>query len=147
MADEPTRAIDDLLLENRTFPPPEGFKEASLVAGTFLYDEAATDYQGFWARQAAALVDWSEEWHTICEWELPYAKWFVGGRLNVADELPRPPRGGRAGRQGGLLLGGRAGRQPGHHLRRPAGRGPALRQRPEGARGSSRAIGSTSTCR
>ena len=41
MADEPTRAIDDLLLENRTFPPPEGFKEASLVAGTFLYDEAA----------------------------------------------------------------------------------------------------------
>ena len=84
MADEPTQAIDDLLLENRTFPPPEGFKEASLVAGTFLYDEADEDYQGFWARQAAELLDWSEEWHTICEWELPFAKWFVGGQLNVA---------------------------------------------------------------
>ena len=96
MADEPTRAIDDLLLENRTFPPPEGFKEASLVAGTFLYDEAAADYQGFWARQAAALVDWSEEWHTICEWDLPYAKWFIGGRLNVAENcLDRHVAAGR----------------------------------------------------
>ena len=96
MADEPTRAIDDLLLENRTFPPPEGFKEASLVAGTFLYDEAATDYQGFWARQAAALVDWSEEWHTICEWDLPYAKWFIGGQLNVAENcLDRHVAAGR----------------------------------------------------
>ncbi|HEY8092710.1 MAG TPA: acetyl-coenzyme A synthetase N-terminal domain-containing protein, partial [Acidimicrobiales bacterium] len=84
MADEPTQAIDDLLLESRTFPPPAGFKEASLVAGTFLYDEADADYQGFWARQAAALLDWSEEWVTICEWDLPYSRWFVGGKLNVS---------------------------------------------------------------
>jgi acetyl-CoA synthetase len=84
MADEPRQAIDDLLLENRTFPPPEGFKEASLAAGTFLYDEAAVDYQGFWAKQAAALLDWDEEWHTICEWDLPFAQWYVGGKLNVA---------------------------------------------------------------
>ena len=84
MADEPTQAIDDLLLESRTFPPPEGFKEASLVAGTFLYDEADADYQGFWARQAAALLDWSEEWDTICEWDLPFSRWFVGGKLNVS---------------------------------------------------------------
>ena len=40
MADEPTGTIEDFLLENRTFPPPADFKEASLVAGTFLYDEA-----------------------------------------------------------------------------------------------------------
>ena len=84
MAEESTRAIDDLLLENRTFPPPEEFKEASLAAGTFLYDEAAVDDQGFWARQAVALLDWDEEWHTICEWDLPFAQWFVGGKLNVA---------------------------------------------------------------
>ncbi len=84
MAEESTRAIDDLLLENRTFPPPEAFKEASLAAGTFLYDEAAVDDQGFWARQAVALLDWDEEWHTICEWDLPFAQWFVGGKLNVA---------------------------------------------------------------
>jgi acetyl-CoA synthetase len=83
MADE-TTGIDALLLENRKFPPPESFKRDTLVAGTFLYDEASADYQGFWAKQAADLVTWSHDWHTICEWELPYAKWFVGGTLNVA---------------------------------------------------------------
>src|SRR5687768_12474245 len=76
-------AIDDFLVEDRTFPPPEDFKERSHVAGTFLYDEAQVDDQGFWARQAADLLDWDEEWHTICDWQLPFAKWFVGGKLNV----------------------------------------------------------------
>ncbi len=84
MADEATNAIDDLLLESRTFPPPQEFKQQSLVAGTFLYDDANEDYQGFWARQAAELLSWAEEWQTICEWDLPFAKWFVGGKLNVA---------------------------------------------------------------
>ena len=75
--------IEDYLVEDRTFPPPEGFREASLVASSFLYDDANEDWQGFWARQATALLDWDEEWHTILEWELPFAKWFVGGKLNV----------------------------------------------------------------
>jgi acetyl-CoA synthetase len=76
--------IDDLMLENRKFPPSPEFKRQSLVADTGLYDEADEDYQGFWARQAADLLTWSTEWDTICEWELPYAKWFVGGQLNVS---------------------------------------------------------------
>ena len=76
--------IDDLMLENRKFPPSADFKRQSLVADTSLYDEAAEDYQGFWARQAADLLTWSTDWSTICEWELPYAKWFVGGQLNVS---------------------------------------------------------------
>jgi acetyl-CoA synthetase len=76
-------AIEDYLLEDRTFPPPDAFKEASLVAGTHLYDEADQDFEGFWARQAADLLDWDEDWHTICEWDLPFARWFVGGKLNV----------------------------------------------------------------
>ncbi|MEQ1786683.1 MAG: acetate--CoA ligase [Acidimicrobiales bacterium] len=84
MADEqPGATIEDYLIEDRTFPPSEDFKAHSLVASPFLYDEADEDWQGFWARQAAALLDWDEEWHTILEWELPFAKWFVGGRLNV----------------------------------------------------------------
>ncbi|MFM7534242.1 MAG: acetate--CoA ligase [Acidimicrobiales bacterium] len=78
------KAIDDLLLENRTFPPPESFKANALAVGTHLYDEASADYQGFWARQALAL-DWAQEWHTICEWDLPFSKWFIGGTLNVAQ--------------------------------------------------------------
>jgi acetyl-CoA synthetase len=76
--------IDDLMLENRKFPPADDFKRQALVADTSLYDEANEDYQGFWARQASDLVTWTTEWDTICEWELPYAKWFVGGQLNVS---------------------------------------------------------------
>ena len=83
MSDSST-AIDALQWENRRFPPSEEFKRQALVAGTFMYDDAAQDDQGFWARQAADLVDWSTEWHTICEWDLPFAKWFVGGELNVS---------------------------------------------------------------
>jgi acetyl-CoA synthetase len=76
--------IDDLMLENRKFPPSAAFKKQSLVADTSLYDEAAEDYQGFWARQAADLLTWSTDWSTICEWNLPDAKWFLGGQLNVS---------------------------------------------------------------
>jgi acetyl-CoA synthetase len=76
--------IEDYYLESRSFAPSEEFKKQALVTDPSLYDEADRDYQGFWARQAAALLDWSEEWHTILEWELPFAKWFVGGKLNVA---------------------------------------------------------------
>jgi acetyl-CoA synthetase len=88
--------IDDLLLENRTFPPPPEFRDASLVAGTFLYDEARQDDLGFWARQASELLTWHDEWHTICEWDLPFAKWFVGGSLNVSENcLDRHVAAGR----------------------------------------------------
>ena len=76
--------IDDLLLENRKFPPPADFQKNSLAAGTFLYDEAHHDDEGFWARQAAELLHWDQGWNTICEWNLPFAKWFVGGKLNVS---------------------------------------------------------------
>ncbi|MBI4884447.1 MAG: acetate--CoA ligase [Actinobacteria bacterium] len=75
--------IDALLDEQRTFPPSPAFKREALVADTSLYDESNRDYQGFWARQAEDLT-WTQDWTTICEWELPYAKWFVGGKLNVS---------------------------------------------------------------
>ena len=76
--------IDALQWENRRFPPSEEFKQQALVTGTFMYDDAAADDEGFWARQAADLLDWNSEWSTICEWNLPFAKWFVGGTLNVS---------------------------------------------------------------
>jgi len=75
--------IDDLMLENRKFPPSAEFKRQALVTDTGMYDDAAEDYQGFWARQSHDLLTWSSDWTTICEWELPFAKWFVGGQLNV----------------------------------------------------------------
>lgn len=76
--------IDDLLLENRKFAPSTEFKTNSLAVGTHLYDQAAADDEGFWAQQAAELLHWDQDWHTICEWDLPYAKWFIGGKLNVS---------------------------------------------------------------
>ncbi len=76
--------IDALANEQRRFPPSREFKRDALVADTSLYDEASADYQGFWATQAADLLHWNKEWTTICEWDLPYAKWFVGGELNVS---------------------------------------------------------------
>ncbi len=76
--------IDDLMLENRKFPPSTDFKRQALVTDTSMYDDADEDYQGFWARQSADLLTWSTDWHTICQWELPFAKWFVGGQLNVS---------------------------------------------------------------
>ena len=76
--------IDALPWEKRKFPPSDAFKKNTLVAGTFLYDEANEDYEAFWARQASELVSWDTQWDTICEWNLPYSKWFVGGKLNVS---------------------------------------------------------------
>jgi acetyl-CoA synthetase len=76
--------IDDLMLENRKFPPSPEFKHQALVTDTGLYDDADEDYQGFWARQAADLLTWTTDWDTICEWDLPEARWFVGGQLNVS---------------------------------------------------------------
>jgi acetyl-CoA synthetase len=77
-------AIEDYLSEDRTFPPPPGFAADALVRSAEVYDEADGDWQGFWARQAADLVTWYDEWHTILDWDLPFARWFVGGRLNVS---------------------------------------------------------------
>jgi acetyl-CoA synthetase len=86
MADEQATvaAIEDYLSEDRTFPPPPSFTKDALITGAEVYDEANTDVEGFWARQAAELVDWYEDWHTVLEWDLPFAKWFVGGKLNVS---------------------------------------------------------------
>jgi acetyl-CoA synthetase len=80
----PEATIEALLAEGRTFPPPPEFKKTARIVDAEIYDEAERDFEGFWARQAADLLDWTEEWHTILEWDLPFAKWFVGGTLNVS---------------------------------------------------------------
>jgi acetyl-CoA synthetase len=79
-----TAAIEAYYSEVRTFPPPAQFAADANIRQASVYAEAEADWQGHWARQAADLVDWYEEWDTICEWELPFAKWFVGGKLNVS---------------------------------------------------------------
>ena len=77
-------AIDDLLLEQRTFPPSASFAAGSLLTDRRLHDEAAADHVAFWEHQARELVGWTRPWTTACEWDLPFSKWFVGGQLNVS---------------------------------------------------------------
>jgi len=76
--------IEALLAEGRTFPPPEAFAAAALTSGSELYDRADADPEGFWAEQAADLLDWIEPWEAVLDWDRPYAKWFAGGKLNVS---------------------------------------------------------------
>ena len=91
-------AIEDWYLEERRFPPSEETKRHALVSDGSLSAEADADWQGFWARQAKAL-DWDQEWGAVCEWDLPFAKWFVGGRLNVSFNcLDRHVAAGRGDR-------------------------------------------------
>ncbi|MBC6456321.1 acetate--CoA ligase [Actinomadura sp. HBU206391] len=75
--------LSNLLHEARRFaPPPELAAEANVTQEA--YDEAAADRLGFWARQAERLT-WTRQWDTVLDWNNPpFAKWFVGGELNVA---------------------------------------------------------------
>jgi len=80
-------AIETVLNESRLFPPPADFA-AQAEIGSFeeyekLYARAEADPESFWAEQADAL-HWFKRWDKVLEWDLPFAKWFVGGKLNVA---------------------------------------------------------------
>jgi acetyl-CoA synthetase len=75
--------IENLLAERRTYPPsPEFAAQANATAG--LYEEAERDFEGFWANLARERISWSKPFDTTLEWDLPFAKWFTGGELNVA---------------------------------------------------------------
>ena len=92
-----TETLSALLQEGRTFPPPAKFAKDALVTDVNVYDDAERDWQGFWATQALAL-DWHREWDTILDWQLPFAKWFVGGKLNVSENcLDRHVQAGHGG--------------------------------------------------
>ena len=77
--------ISDFSNEDRLFPPPPGFQASALASDDSLHREADADYEAFWARQARELITWSSDFHTTLEWDLPDAKWFVGGTLNVSE--------------------------------------------------------------
>jgi acetyl-CoA synthetase len=78
-----TDALSNLMQETRRFPPSEEFA-AQANAKASLYDEAAADRLTFWEKQARAL-SWDRPWDQVLDWSNPpFAKWFVGGTLNVA---------------------------------------------------------------
>ncbi|ASE08940.2 acetate--CoA ligase [Jonesia denitrificans] len=76
--------LDNLLQETRTFPPPAQFA-AQANATAVLYDQAASDREGFWADQARTHVTWKTPFSTTLDWsDAPVAKWFADGTLNAA---------------------------------------------------------------
>jgi acetyl-CoA synthetase len=81
---ESSPAIENLFSEGRIFPPPDDFRADALVTDMSLHEQAAEDLEGFWAEQAERLR-WTKPWDQVLEWDLPFAKWFVGGQLNVSD--------------------------------------------------------------
>ncbi len=75
--------LDNLLTEDRTFPPPEGFAATANVS-VEAYANADADLEAFWADQANRL-DWAEPFSQVLDFsDAPHAKWFADGKLNVA---------------------------------------------------------------
>src|SRR4051812_7053773 len=72
-------AIDTLFLEERRYPPPDDFA-AQANAKPEIYER---DPDEFWESEGRERVSWFEDFTELYEWEPPYAKWFVGGKLNV----------------------------------------------------------------
>ncbi len=67
----------------QSFPPPAEFAAQANANSLSIYETAAENPEAFWANWAGKL-DWITPFHTICEWNPPHAKWFLGGKLNVS---------------------------------------------------------------
>ncbi|MGA7416008.1 MAG: acetyl-coenzyme A synthetase N-terminal domain-containing protein [Bryobacteraceae bacterium] len=79
--------IDSVLKEARVFNPPAEFQASAHVASIAdyerLYQEADVDPESFWGKIAEDL-HWFRRWDKVLEWEVPFAKWFVGARTNIS---------------------------------------------------------------
>jgi len=79
--------LDSTLREDRVFPPPPEFAAKAHVGSLAAYEEvyarSIADPEGFWA-DAARQLHWFEPWTKVLDWDLPWAKWFVGGKINIS---------------------------------------------------------------
>ena len=77
-----SESFENLSYEDRTFAPSETFiKNAN--AKSDIYEEANKDRLDFWEKQANRL-HWDKKWSQVVDWQLPFAKWFIGGKLNAS---------------------------------------------------------------
>jgi acetyl-CoA synthetase len=79
MASTEQQAIETLFLEERRYPPPEDFA-AQANAKPEIYERS---FEEFWEAEGRERVTWFEPFNELLEWEPPYAKWYLGGKLNV----------------------------------------------------------------
>ncbi|MBD2089652.1 acetate--CoA ligase [Microcoleus sp. FACHB-1515] len=81
-------SIESILQEGRLFEPPAEFAAQaqikSLAEYQQLYDRAKADPEKFWAELAEQELHWFEKWQTVLDWQPPFAKWFVGGKINIS---------------------------------------------------------------
>jgi len=82
MAQKP-ETFDVLAHEDRVFKPSESVRQSARWTDPGIYRRAEEDPEAFWA-QMAEDIDWHTRWSEICQWEAPWAKWFVGGKLNLS---------------------------------------------------------------
>lgn len=80
--------IESILQEKRLFHPSDKFSQnahiKSLEDYQRLYDQAKADPQQFWADLAETELAWFQKWDTVLDWQPPFAKWFVGGKINIS---------------------------------------------------------------
>src|SRR5215831_10798269 len=85
--DKPT-SITSVLQESRVFHPPKDFSKRcrvkSLAAYRKLYNESIRSPEKFWGKQAKNELVWFKPFTKVLQWKEPFAKWFIGGRLNVS---------------------------------------------------------------
>ncbi|MCB2154366.1 acetate--CoA ligase [bacterium] len=90
-----TTVFDDLLHEEREFPPSAEFAANAVVRDESLHRQGEEDYVKFWEEQAREL-EWFEPWKEVLQWNPPHAKWFVGGKINITHNcLDRHLKSGR----------------------------------------------------
>jgi len=75
-------SFENLSYEDRTFSPSQSFIDNANTKSD-IYDEANKDRLAFWEKQANRL-SWDKKWDQVVDWQLPFAKWFVGGKLNAS---------------------------------------------------------------
>jgi len=82
--------VESLLAQERVIEPPPEFRQSAVLRDPAIYEEAARDFEAFWARVAEEMVTWFRKWDKVLEWtppqpgtQPPWVKWFVGGKLNV----------------------------------------------------------------
>jgi acetyl-CoA synthetase len=92
-----SEALSNLGSENRTFAPTEAFASQA-NAQQEIYERADRDFLAFWEEQASALY-WHKKWDQVLDWQSPFAKWFIGGKLNASyNALDRHVLEGRGDR-------------------------------------------------
>src|SRR5213076_2575738 len=100
--------IESHLVEKRIFKSPGDFAKnariKSLAQYQRMYRESIRQPAKFWAREASELL-WRSKWKTVLEWKAPFAKWFVGGKLNISENCLDRHFDWAAPEQGGNYLG------------------------------------------